>query len=114
MTIGIDFDGTVVTHEYPEIGKDIGAVPVLKRLVKEGNRLVLNTMRSGAYLEEAVKWFEKHGIELYGINEEPHQKEWTSSRPPQFRGSGNWPNWSTNTADRGTPKLGPKPENLRW
>lgn len=28
--IGIDFDGTVVTHDFPKIGKDIGAVPVLR------------------------------------------------------------------------------------
>ena len=26
MIIAIDFDGTCVTHEYPKIGKDIGAV----------------------------------------------------------------------------------------
>lgn len=29
--IGIDFDGTVVTHDFPKIGKNIGAVPILKR-----------------------------------------------------------------------------------
>lgn len=28
--IGIDFDGTVVTHDFPKIGKDIGAVTILK------------------------------------------------------------------------------------
>jgi len=31
MTINIDFDGTVTTHDYPSIGKDIGAQKVLKR-----------------------------------------------------------------------------------
>ena len=30
--IAVDFDGTVVTHAYPEIGDDAGAVPVLKEL----------------------------------------------------------------------------------
>lgn len=35
MVINIDFDGTVVTHDYPKIGKNIGSIPVLKRLVKE-------------------------------------------------------------------------------
>jgi len=30
MDIVIDFDGTVVTHEFPKVGRDIGAVPVLK------------------------------------------------------------------------------------
>lgn len=41
MEICIDFDGTCVTHEYPKIGKDIGAVPVLKRLIETGNKLIL-------------------------------------------------------------------------
>ena len=27
--IAVDFDGTVVTHAYPEIGDDAGAVPCL-------------------------------------------------------------------------------------
>ena len=46
MDIVIDFDGTVVTHEFPKIGRDIGAVPVLKELVANGHRLILFTMRS--------------------------------------------------------------------
>lgn len=96
MIIAIDFDGTCVTHEYPMIGKDIGAVPVLKRLVEAGHRLILYTMRSnipdtkgdgqeiqdcpaGNYLDDAIAWFESHGIELYGVNENPTQRAWTQS-----------------------------------
>lgn len=79
MTIAIDFDGTCVTHEYPKIGKDIGAVPVLKKLVENDHQLILNTMRSDDLLDEAVAWFEQNGIELYGVNENPTQKEWTNS-----------------------------------
>ena len=79
--IGIDFDGTVVTHEYPEVGRDIGAVPVLKRLVNSGNKLILFTMRSGrnGTLQDAVNWFKDNGIELYGVNTNPTQSEWTDS-----------------------------------
>lgn len=79
MIIAIDFDGTCVTHEYPKIGKDIGAVPILKKLVEKGHKLILFTMRSGKLLDEAVKWFEENDIELYGVNENPTQKEWTNS-----------------------------------
>lgn len=98
MDICIDFDGTCVTHEFPEIGKDIGAVTVLKELVEAGHKLILFTMRSntlnpvtpgnhseiisvpgGNYLNEAVLWFSDHDIKLYGINENPTQKEWTRS-----------------------------------
>ena len=32
MIIAIDFDGTCVTHDFPRVGSDIGAIPVLKNL----------------------------------------------------------------------------------
>ena len=67
MIIALDFDGTVVTHEYPYIGEDIGAVPVLKQLVAEGHKLILYTMRSGKLLDDAMAWFERNGIELYEV-----------------------------------------------
>lgn len=84
-TIGIDFDGTCVTHEYPKVGRDIGAEPVLKRLVSEGCRLILWTMRSHGRadgsdpLKDAIGWFQTRGIPLFGVNVNPEQKEWTSS-----------------------------------
>ena len=79
MYIAIDFDGTCVTHDYPRIGKDINAVNVLKKLVANGHKLILNTMRSGKELKEAINWFKENGIELYGANENPTQKKWTNS-----------------------------------
>lgn len=95
MIIAIDFDGTCVTHEFPKVGKDIGAVPVLKKLVEKGHQLILFTMRSdvvnptgednelhlesGDYLTDAVNWFKENGIELYGIQTNPTQHTWTTS-----------------------------------
>lgn len=79
MLIAIDFDGTVVTHEYPKIGKDIGAVDVLKKWVNAGHKLILNTMRSGKELDEAVEWFKEREIPLYGVNKTPGQRGWTTS-----------------------------------
>lgn len=90
MIIAIDFDGTCVTHEFPAIGKEIGAAEVLKKLTDKGHQLVLFTMRSdfpatdhnddpANYLADAVKWFESHNIPLYGINTNPNQKYWTKS-----------------------------------
>lgn len=96
MKICIDFDGTCVTHEFPKVGRDIGAVPVLKRLVEAGHQLILFTMRSnrelpggtggekiqdvtGLFLDDAVNWFSANEIPLFGINENPTQKRWTSS-----------------------------------
>jgi len=79
LYIGVDFDGTCVTHEYPRVGKDIGAVPVLKKLTDSGHLLILNTMRSGKELDDAVQWFIDNDIPLYGVNENPSQKSWTLS-----------------------------------
>lgn len=77
--VGVDFDGTVVTHEYPNIGRDIGAIPVLKKLVDKGHKIILVTMRDGGYLEEAINWFFEQGIPLYGANKNPDQDTWTKS-----------------------------------
>ena len=77
--ISIDFDGSCVTHEYPEIGYEIGAVEVLRELVEVGHKLILNTMRSNWTLTQAVLWFEMHKIPLYGIQMNPTQKSWTDS-----------------------------------
>lgn len=79
QTIAIDFDGTCTTHEYPELGKDIGAVDVLKALVANDHKLILYTMRSGDTLDEAVMWFAAKGIPLYGVQTNPKQHTWTAS-----------------------------------
>ena len=82
--IVLDFDGTVVKHRYPAVGEDIGAVSVLQKLVKNGHQLLLSTMRSRDSegedtLQPALDWFKEHDIPLYGINENPSQKNWTTS-----------------------------------
>jgi hypothetical protein len=79
MDILIDFDGTCVSHAYPGIGVDIGAAPVLKELIANGHRLILFTMRDKEDLEDAVNWFKKNDIELFGIQTNPTQKSWTES-----------------------------------
>ena len=83
MIIGIDFDGTCVSHEFPLVGNDIGAVSVLKDIVESGNSLILWTMRSdnnkGLFLSDAVKWFSDNDIPLWGIQRNPSQDSWTSS-----------------------------------
>lgn len=79
IVIAVDFDGTCVTHKFPDTGEDIGAAPVLRRLVKAGAKLILWTMRSAEGLDTAVEWFAKNKIPLFGINENPLQKSWTSS-----------------------------------
>lgn len=80
--ISVDFDGTCVSNMYPEIGEDIGAQEVLKKLVDAGNKLILLTMRceENNTLQPAIKWFEDNDIPLWGINKNPTQFRWSRSR----------------------------------
>ena len=64
MIIALDFDGTCVNHAYPEIGFEIGSVPVLKALQEKGFKFILFTMRSGDLLQNAVNWFEDNDIKF--------------------------------------------------
>lgn len=79
MYIAVDFDGTCVTHDYPEVGKDIGAIPVLKALADNGHHIILNTMRDSNELKDAKMWFANNDIKLFGANRNPTQSEWTTS-----------------------------------
>ena len=79
FVFAVDFDGTIVTHEYPKVGKDVGAIPVLKQLIQNGHRIILWTMRSGETLDDAVKYVEEQGVELFGVNQNPEQISWTTS-----------------------------------
>lgn len=79
MIIGVDFDGTLVRHEYPEIGAPLpGAVDTLRALTAAGHRLILWTMRSGETLDAAVAWCRDQGIEFFGVNSNPDQ-HWSTS-----------------------------------
>lgn len=79
--IAVDFDGTVVRHEYPEIGEEVPhAVKVLRKLNEEGVKIIVWTMRCGEYLDvHAKEWFEKRDIEVWAYNQNPEQSSWTQS-----------------------------------
>jgi len=69
LKIAVDFDGTIVEHKYPEIGKEIlFAFDTLKELQKQKHQLILWTYRSGRELDEAVDFCRENGIEFYAIN----------------------------------------------
>lgn len=70
MTIAVDFDGTIVEHEYPKIGKPIPfAIDVLKKLqYEEHHMLILWTVREGTLLDEAVEYCKNKGLEFYAVN----------------------------------------------
>lgn len=77
MVIAVDFDGTIVSHRYPDIGEERPfAIATLRMLQAEGHRLILWTVRERQELEEAVAWCRQRGLEFYAINRDfPEEQE---------------------------------------
>jgi hypothetical protein len=106
MTIAIDFDGTIVEHRYPEIGKELPfATQTLRMLIEDRHKLILWSVREGKLLEEAVEWCRKRGVEFYAVNkdfpEEDLSKNQSFSRKIKAdiwiddRNIGGLPDWGT-------------------
>jgi hydroxymethylpyrimidine pyrophosphatase-like HAD family hydrolase len=69
LRIAVDFDGTIVEHQYPAIGKELlFACETLRQLQKQGHMLILWTYRTGTELDEAVEYCRQRGIEFYAVN----------------------------------------------
>ena len=85
MIIAVDFDGTIVEHEFPKIGPAVpGAFEWMKKFQEAGAFLILWTMRSsgqlhGDVLSEAVAYCREQGVEFWDWNTNPHQYTWTTS-----------------------------------
>lgn len=76
MVIAVDFDGTIVEHRYPSIGKELPfAIETLLKLKEEGHRLILWTVREGKYLDEAIAFCRERGLEFYAINRDYPEEE---------------------------------------
>lgn len=73
----IDFDDTIVEGEFPAIGSpNAGAIEVLKELTGKGYRLILNTMRTGDLLDQALVYCNTQYVNFWAVNENPEQKSW--------------------------------------
>mgnify|MGYP002525927720 CR=1 FL=1 len=69
MVIAVDFDGTIVEHQYPDIGEERPfATEVLRKLIEERHKLILWTVREGKLLDEALDWCKQRGVEFYAVN----------------------------------------------
>ena len=78
IKIAVDFDGTIVEHQYPAIGKEVlFAFITLKELQKRGALLILWTFRTGRELQEAVDYCRQNGIEFYAVNKNYPEEQWT-------------------------------------
>jgi len=77
MILAIDFDGTIVEHRFPAIGKQRPfAFEALKALQNKGHRLILWTHRSGEYLDAAVQYCMDNGLEFYAVNRNYPEEQW--------------------------------------
>lgn len=76
MTIAVDFDGTIVEHQYPKIGKELPfATETLRMLIADQHKLILWSVREGDLLKEAVEWCRERGVEFYAVNKDfPEEK----------------------------------------
>lgn len=76
MTIAVDFDGTIVTHRYPEIGEELPfATETLRMLIADRHKLILWSVREGKLLDDAIQWCRERGVEFYAVNKDyPEEK----------------------------------------
>lgn len=69
MIIAVDFDGTIVEHKYPKIGKEKPfAIDTLRKLASEGHKIVLWTAREGDLLDDAIAFCKDRGLTFYAVN----------------------------------------------
>lgn len=68
--LAVDFDGTLVSDKYPEIGGlNHTLVAFLNSAKSEGVKLILWTCRNGEQLDQAVKFCADNGITFDAVNE---------------------------------------------
>lgn len=85
MRIAVDFDGTIVEHKYPSIGRERpGAIDYLRKLSADGHKIILWTVREGECLNEAVKFCSDRGLKFYSVNSET-PGDWSKEGPRKIR-----------------------------
>lgn len=68
-TIAVDFDGTLCSDAWPEIGEP--NQPLIDFLIQwqsEGNKVILWTCREDTLLWIAVDWCAEHGLHFDAVN----------------------------------------------
>jgi hypothetical protein len=103
VKIAVDFDGTIVEHKYPQIGKEqLFAFETLKQLIKQKHQVILWTYRAGRELDEAVEFCRENGVEFFAINKNYPEEHYDGSISRKIdadvyiddRNIGGFPGWS--------------------
>ena len=68
--MAVDFDGTLVIDQFPEIGVERKKFcSFIRTLQRMGVKSILWTSRTGSALREAIEWCENHNLHFDTINE---------------------------------------------
>lgn len=78
LPISVDFDATLCKpHAYPYIlEENKPCFEILKKWQKMGCMILLNTMRGGKELKEAIDWCKERGFEFDAVGRNPTQDSW--------------------------------------
>jgi hypothetical protein len=73
VVLAVDFDGTVCTVDYPEIGRErMGAKETINKLYDEGYMIIINTCRTDAGVHKAATmaqdFLKLRGIKYHHFN----------------------------------------------
>ena len=68
--MAVDFDGTLVIDQFPEIGAERKKVGRVSRILRKvGVKSILWTARRGSALRGGIEWCENHDLHFDAINE---------------------------------------------
>ena len=70
LVIAIDFDGTIVTNKYPDIGYlKRNAKKVINELFDAGHEIIINSCRQGKEEQDMIDFLKQMGIKYSAVNE---------------------------------------------
>jgi hydroxymethylpyrimidine pyrophosphatase-like HAD family hydrolase len=70
LIIAIDFDGTIVEHKYPSIGKLLPQAKVaINKLHEMGHFIIIWTCRGDHTLVEMIEFLKKNDVRFHKVNE---------------------------------------------
>ena len=69
LVFAVDFDGTIVEHDFPKIGVEKpSALRTLKALQDQGHKVIIYTCRRPPYLGPIIEWMLERGFKPDAIN----------------------------------------------
>lgn len=71
--IAVDFDGTLCTNDYPNVGRIYKGHKMLHKILQQekeyGSTIILWTCRTGKHLQDAIEACKKWGVPIDYVNE---------------------------------------------